>query len=95
MIKRASSKYWEEEYGISDFIMVLYECTKQFAAVIKISDYYNKYKSGTVELNILNNAVGKWHIPDFDTYDYIMIVHEFEKQLESFYKMLKEDELNK
>ncbi len=94
MIRRASSKYWEEEYGISDFPMVVHECIKQFTAVIKISDYYGKYGSGAVELNILNNAVGKWHVPDFDTYDYIMIVHEFEKQLESFHKMVEEDELN-
>ncbi len=94
MIGRAFSKYWKKDYGIPDYSMVVFECNKQIDAVIRISNHYNKHKPGTVEHIMLNHAVGKYHISDFDTYDYIMIVHEFEKQLEAFYKMLEEDELN-
>ena len=89
MIKRASSKYWKKDYDIPDFSMVIYECKTQFIAVIKISKYYNKYKDGSVEHIMLNHAVGKWREPDFDTYNYIMIVYEFEKQLKAFYKTKK------
>jgi hypothetical protein len=68
MIKKATSKYWKKDYGIPDYPMVVYECNEQLNAVIKISEYHEKYKWGTVEHNILYNAIGKYHVPEFDTY---------------------------
>ena len=69
IIKRASSIYWKKNYNIPDYFMVIYECNKQFNAAKIISNYYFKYKIGSVEHNMLNNAIGKYHIPKFDTYN--------------------------
>lgn len=89
MIKRASFKYWLIKYDIPDFYKVVEECNKQMDAVIKISNFYSKYGPGKVEYSMLNNSIGKYYDPIFDTYDYIGIVDEFNKQLKEYNNIKK------